>query len=190
MRLNDIQDWSVYVMAAPERDGWTYFKVGRSVDVSKRFGPVQTGCPLKITNVWILPTWDLGASQRLEKKLHETLAEFGSWGEWFHMDTSNPSHKKAMNDAFSMAAEYVSQVKPVKWRQVDIQDLRDTIQGVQKDKTAWRKAERDRLKQAALGYTIRQRDAALRQFARDVDKRASPCKIVPLAEIPPGESSV
>lgn len=136
--------WSVYVMAAPAKDGQTYFKVGRTSDVGKRVGAVQTGCPLKITKAWVLSVWDAGASIRLEWQMHEALKDFRSHGEWFAMTPSDPAHKKAMNEAFAQAVRFASQGAEIRWRELSVKELREAMAQQASDAKAKRKEAQGR----------------------------------------------
>jgi len=58
------------------------FKVGRSSNVARRRGEVQTGCPYEVRVILIVE-----GKGHLEPKLHERLAAFRTRqysGEWFH----------------------------------------------------------------------------------------------------------
>lgn len=111
-------------MAAPDKSGVTYFKVGRTTDVAKRVCAVQTGCPLKITMAWVITVWDNRSSLGLEQTMHRMLSDYHSHGEWFAMCPEKPLHKQVMNDAFAKAVEFASQGGVVKWRKMDISELR------------------------------------------------------------------
>ena len=119
--------WSVYIMAAPTEGGITYFKVGISSDVVNRICTVQTGCPLRISTVWAITTFNNGAAQDLEAKLHALLWAYRTNGEWFAMNINDLSHKRAMNEAFSFAVKACSNMKPVKWRRLDVPAMRKLI---------------------------------------------------------------
>lgn len=142
--------WSVYVMAAPDKAGHTFFKVGRSSDIAKRLGQVQTGCPLKISKVWALTLWGNGASQRLEAGLHERLRPYHSHGEWFRMDTANAEHKRDMNAALEYGRKFASQMHDVRWREVDVTELRRAIAEHERERSDARRVSRERRLQKAV----------------------------------------
>ena len=140
--------WFVYIMAAPDGEGDTFFKVGITSVVTKRIGQVQTGCPLKIKQVWILPVWSNGAAQMIEKMMHDSLKEFGSQGEWFRMDTGLPEHKKAMKSATERAAHAASQDCIRKWMALDRAALQQCLlesKAVTTKRTACQRAASGRL---------------------------------------------
>ena len=127
MISDGVKVWSVYVMAAPAGNGVTYFKVGRTSNVLKRIGGVQTGCPLRIQKVWAITLWSGGASQGLESRMHDMLRPFHTHGEWFAMRTDDPEHKRAMNEAFAAAVRYASQASEVRWREMDVAEIREAV---------------------------------------------------------------
>ena len=135
--------WSVYVMAAPHSKGLTYFKIGRSSDVSKRLGQVQTGCPLPITQVFIFTMWGNGAAQAAEWKMHEALAEYRTQGEWFALRTDDLAHKRAMNHAMNDVAERWSPPQgKKKWRKVPVAELKAAVAAHAAEMAAERKVGR------------------------------------------------
>lgn len=119
--------WFVYMMAAPAGKGLTYFKVGRTSDVAKRIGGVQTGCPLRITKVWALTLYDCGESQRIEKLMQGWLGEFHTHGEWFKMETDSLTHKQAMAKAMKDASEHASQFGTIVWKAMDVGEIRKAL---------------------------------------------------------------
>lgn len=119
--------WSVYVMAAPDASGLTYFKVGRTTDLAKRVCSVQTGCPLQIKMAWVITLWDNKSSLALERLMQKWLEGYHSHGEWFAMRTDDAVHKADMNSAFAQASSFASQSQPVKWRKMDIGELRTAM---------------------------------------------------------------
>lgn len=126
--------WSVYVMAAPAGGGVTYFKVGISSNVPKRIGSVQTGCPLRIATVWAITTFNNGAAQDLEAKLKALLWPYWTVGEWFAMNVDDLTHKRAMNEAFAFAVKACSNMKPMKWRRIDVPRLKCEISAANKER--------------------------------------------------------
>lgn len=128
--------WSVYVMAAPSDGSMTYFKIGISSDVIGRYGSVQTGCPLRLTTIWAITTFNNGAAQDLERKLHALLAKYRTCGEWFGMNTQDPGHKTAMNEAFAFAVKACSQMAPMKWRKMDISEIRTLVKQANREALA------------------------------------------------------
>lgn len=132
--------WSVYVMAAPAGSGATYFKVGRSSNVPGRIRSVQTGCPLRITKVWVIKAWSNGASQGMESRMHKLLRPFHSHGEWFAMRTDDPDHKAAMNAAFAEVCGDASQMHPVKWRLLDVAELLAAVSALNAEQAQERQA--------------------------------------------------
>ncbi len=54
-------------------------KIGFSANVSKRMAQLQTGAACKLKLLAIYP----GADRSIEKRLHETFADFRLEGEWF-----------------------------------------------------------------------------------------------------------
>ena len=119
--------WSLYIMAAPLRDGFTYFKVGISSNLPKRLSTVQCRCPLKITTMWAITLWGNGSAQHLESQLHEKLSPFRSHGEWFGMETNNADHKKAMKQAMDHAVQVTNQVRDGGWRKYSVSELRTIL---------------------------------------------------------------
>jgi hypothetical protein len=127
-------------MAAPNGPSETFFKVGRTSDISRRIGEIQTGCPLKLRKVWALTVWASGPSQILEKQMHGWLAPYHSHGEWFRMDQTNPGHKEAMNKVFADALVAMSSVaEGAKWRQMDVEEIRRAVAELLQDMAAGRK---------------------------------------------------
>jgi len=119
--------WSVYIMAAPLRDGFSFFKVGITSNIPKRLSSVQCGCPLKITTLWAITLWGNGSAQNLESLLHEKLSAYRTHGEWFGMETDNEAHKSAMRGAMDFAVEYTRQVRDGGWRKYSINEIREMI---------------------------------------------------------------
>lgn len=142
--------WSVYVMAAPDSSGVTYFKVGRTSDIAKRVCAVQTGCPLKIKKAWVITLWGNGAAQSLEAILHEMLSPFHSHGEWFAMRTDNLDHKRAMNAAFEKGIDFASQMKRVRWRELSVDDLRAAMAELRQEQNEQMRQSQERAKRKAM----------------------------------------
>lgn len=126
--------WSVYVMAAPANDELTYFKVGISSDIVKRLCQMQCGCPLRITSIWAITTFNNGAAQDLESKLHALLWSYRSNGEWFAMKTNDLTHKRAMNEAFAYGVRACSNMAPVKWRKMQVPELRKAVRDATRER--------------------------------------------------------
>lgn len=70
-------------------NGWVYFvlgedsgrfKIGRAVDVEKRFRSLRTGCPEELSVYGVMPAVDPVA---LERALHKRFARYRVRGEWF-----------------------------------------------------------------------------------------------------------
>ncbi len=142
--------WSVYVMAAPCHDGSTFFKVGRTSDIAARICSVQTGCPLKISKAWVLTLWGNGASQSLERQLQHLLMPFHSHGEWYRMDTADPAHKAAMNQAFEDGRKFASQMVDVKWRELGVSQLREAVAALNAERAGERKESVSRVRAKAF----------------------------------------
>ena len=59
-----------------------FYKIGVSIDPMKRLTQIQTGCPIKCEYVGYIPSTQ---PRQTEKEIHEDLAEFRTFGEWFDL---------------------------------------------------------------------------------------------------------
>ncbi len=59
-----------------------FYKIGVSIDPMKRLTQIQTGCPIKCEYVGYIPSTH---PRQTEKEIHEDLAEFRTFGEWFDL---------------------------------------------------------------------------------------------------------
>lgn len=134
--------WSVYMLAAPDGSGHTYYKIGVTSDISQRVRAVQTDCPLKITRAWVIDANFNGSAQALERDLLGMLAPYKAVGSWFRMDPKDSTHQQAQRAAFAYAVEYCSAAAPTKWRQYDVPELREMVRGLAEERAAGRRKER------------------------------------------------
>lgn len=142
---------SVYVLAAPDGLGKTYFKVGWTTDIAKRIRALQTGCPLRIRHVWMLPLWSGGAAQSLEAILHQMLRPYHSHGEWFLMQTDNLDHKRDMNRAFAKGVEFAGMVMTSnKWKSVNLEQMWSALTKEGKERSEKRRGFIQKMDQNAL----------------------------------------
>lgn len=153
-----VKMWSIYIMAAPAMKGLTYFKVGITSDIAKRVCAVQTGCPLRISRVWVILAGGNGHAQAVESAMHANLSAFHSHGEWFAMETANPDHKRAMSEAMVLGAEMASGKPGVKWREMDVPDLKAAVRDAAAEDAEFRRSRvREQSKRAIVQMAIRGR---------------------------------
>lgn len=102
----------VYVIIVTTAGEETYFKIGRSTCIQERIGAVQTGCPLPIERVLLLPLVENYISCAMEAALHKRFAKFHTHGEWFLFNLTNPSHKAE----FHLGCDEVIRTFLTEWR--------------------------------------------------------------------------
>ena len=153
-----IKMWSIYIMAAPAMKGLTYFKVGITSDIAKRVCGVQTGCPLRISRVWVILAGGNGHAQAVESAMHSNLSAFHSHGEWFALETDNLDHKRAMNEAMVLGSEMATGKSGVKWREMHIPDLKAAVRDAAAEDAEFRRARiKAEAKRAIVQMAIRGR---------------------------------
>lgn len=74
----------VYLIAqeGPE----TAFKIGIAADVQKRRAQLQTGNPIFLDVIWMLPCPSRRLAQEIERTIHSALEDYVMLGEWFNCD--------------------------------------------------------------------------------------------------------
>ena len=66
-----------------------YIKIGATSSLKKRIAQVQTGCPLAIHKVDFIVANSKHLAFNMEKALHIKLADYNTFGEWFHIKVVN-----------------------------------------------------------------------------------------------------
>ncbi|WP_162255271.1 MULTISPECIES: GIY-YIG nuclease family protein [unclassified Lysobacter] len=78
--------------------GATYCKVGVTGSLWDRICQVQTGCPVRISDVAYVAMATSNFAYQAERRIHWGLNEYHSHGEWFALDLSNEEHKAKFSD--------------------------------------------------------------------------------------------
>lgn len=94
----------IYCMVTEEVSGVAFFKFGISRNPLSRVSEVQTGCPVPIVEVLMLPAISRREAMNVEQATHMLLAKYKTSGEWFRFELADPEHKKDFNGALKMAA--------------------------------------------------------------------------------------
>lgn len=78
--VSDFADYGVYVIEAV---GTNRYKIGYTNNIARRLSCIQTGCPVPISVVTVLPM-----DQSAETWLHRRFDEYRVCGEWFELPES------------------------------------------------------------------------------------------------------
>jgi len=89
----------IYTAITKKEGEYNFFKIGITRNIVTRIPSIQTGCPLKIAKILVIPLPEgMRMAQILEAKIHIQLKPFHTHGEWFRFNTDDPAHKAAFNE--------------------------------------------------------------------------------------------
>ena len=109
------------LICVDEASGLIYAKIGRSEAPLDRVADLKTGCPFRVSELWVAQANAYREAIELETALHRHFRERRTSGEWFRFNLADPEDKAAFHAGLRhCVALHMPHVLKHGWTRVDM----------------------------------------------------------------------